>query len=240
MKRHALILSVLIAPGLAFAGEGGDKAKGEEKAQAGQQEREAFGEEQVGEQYGQEEAREYGQTAQHAQGMAEESQKIRGEVQNVDLAKGELKVKKSGEEQEELTLHGSPDQIRQYQEGQQVNVDVRKFGENHWITSQGATASAAGGQTVSGEVANLDKEKGEIELSEGEPRSLKANPQELEQIQPGQQVSVTYEEVEGENWVSSISGQDQPSMGEHMQEGHPQEQPIEGETETEGQDPMMQ
>ncbi len=164
-------------------------------------------------QAGQPPAAQAGQQQLPAQAQAGQ---IQGTVENIDVPGGRLTVR-SGEQT--VTLHAVPTVLGNYKQGETANLAYESFGGEYWISEQvGAGPSAnladqysmAG--TVTGTISQLDRNAG-ILVVRGTQYS--AHPDLLQNLTPGQFVSLSYANVQGKNWVADIQQQagEQPGGG---------------------------
>lgn len=110
---------------------------------------------------------------------------------------------------------GSEQQVQQQQMGQQQAGGQDIFSGGHQASFQGG-GQQAGGQgdlqqsagTIQGAVQSLDYEKGLLTLDTGTGRmTLRAQPLDIAQLNPGDVVSVPYGNYDGQLWVSTGQGQ---------------------------------
>ncbi|HUB08765.1 MAG TPA: hypothetical protein VMB50_17290 [Myxococcales bacterium] len=147
---------------------------------------------------------------------------VHGIVKHRNFARGLLEIASGART---VTIHATPDQLTDFRVGDDVDVDYDDYAGVRWLSDGGGSAGGAlggglgygyGGSyaeegTTSGSVANVDTSRGILRLREaGGTRTFHAHPEDLQDVIPGQFVSVTYERIGGAAWVEQV---DQGGVG---------------------------
>lgn len=198
---------------------------GEVSAQEQQQEPGVL-DEQVDQQSGQVGAETERQRAGQMEKGAVETRSISGKVSNIDLSRGILRLRSDGRT---VTLRAEPSDIMAFREGEDVSLKAGNFGGTMWLVPEQREQELADAfgptNSFSGQVRNIDKKQGTISVKGA---TLHVHPQQLQELAPGQFVSLSYSEVLGEHWVSKIEspaeGGEQQRQMEQMQQQEQQQQ----------------
>ncbi|WP_373048784.1 hypothetical protein [Vulgatibacter sp.] len=145
--------------------------------------------------------------SEQAQTRTESQQRqvrVQGIVEDVDYDAGTVALRSGSGEA--LELRGSPEQIQQLGTGDRVDLQFRDFDGTLWLTSSGGPAAGAGLETarageVEGTVASVDPAAGTITVRD---QTLRAHPEVIEEVQPGQFVSLSYAELQQVPWVQDV------------------------------------
>lgn len=185
-------LSLVAAPTLALGGIAAAQT-GQQGSQIGQQ-----GQQQMGQQH-------MGQpSANTSKGL------VRGTVQNVDLAQGSVTIRSGA--QAPVTLRARPSEIASLSPGDSVSLPFSTFGGVKWVAEgqgtqgqqqqqqMGQSPNARSGQ-LTGTVSSIDKTNGTITV---QGQTFAAHPQQLQDIAPGQQVTLSYSQFGQVPWLSQI------------------------------------
>ncbi|MBX3469371.1 MAG: hypothetical protein KF878_21060 [Planctomycetes bacterium] len=126
---------------------------------------------------------------------------VQGVVGGVDYGRGLAQI--IGE-QGIFVLHASPDQLADLTPADQVSLDFADHAGHLWITDydvEGARAVFRTTDRVTGQVTNVDHQSGII-IVRGQP--LRAHPEVLQQVTPGQTVEVSYGQLQNVPWVVTL------------------------------------
>lgn len=141
---------------------------------------------------------------------------VHGIVRHRDFARGRLDVASGSRT---VTLHATPDQLTDYRVGDDVDLDYDDYAGVRWLSGGagssgggldgggglGAAGSYAEEGTASGTVAGVDSAHGLLRLREARgTRTFHAHPEDLEDVIPGQFVTVTYDRVGPAAWAEEI------------------------------------
>lgn len=128
---------------------------------------------------------------------------ITGVVRALDYDQGTFTVRAGDQAQ---TIYARPKQLASLVPGDLVSVRYRWFGQQPWLVGTGTGPGAFSLQgTLRGTVANLDKQSGTVTLSTvNGTATLRANPNDFEQIVPGQFVAIDYQKVNGQLWAEDV------------------------------------
>jgi len=142
-----------------------------------------------------------------SQGQVAVTGHVKGVVSNIDYGTGQLSISTGGNET--FTLRGTPMQLAGYRRGQVADLNYNKFGNSRWLSSSGGEAqpgSFARSTTVNGTVSSLNKAEGTVTMSlgGGQSSTFQAHPDKIQQLVPGQFISLTYQRIGQQNWVSEL------------------------------------
>ncbi|MHB8420439.1 MAG: hypothetical protein ACYDCL_20390 [Myxococcales bacterium] len=136
---------------------------------------------------------------------------IHGIVRRRDFARGILVIA-SGDRT--VNVHATPDQLTDYRTGDRIDLDYDDYAGVRWLSGgEGSTGGGLGyGEgnyaeegTTSGTVASVDSSRGLVRIREAQgTRTFHAHPEELQDVIPGQFVSLTYERIGRAAWVEQI------------------------------------
>jgi Cu/Ag efflux protein CusF len=166
------------------------------------------------------------------QGAQQDAQSgtIRGEVDRVNLAKGKVKIRDGDEV---TTLHATPAQLAGIKPGDRIEVEYESYEGKKWYVPE--TRGRADAEDTFGEKGQLTGAIEQVDLDDGTIRvrgeMYRLHPSQVEDLEAGQQVNVSYAEVGSEAWVTEIEPVEQQGAltpSESPQEGAPLEQPPEG------------
>lgn len=137
---------------------------------------------------------------------------LRGTVRSVDWRQGTVGLMT---EQGPVTLQAMPGQVASLEPGRTVSLDYVLFSGRPWMMSHlGQQLPPKLGRTheASGYLARVDVNAGVARLRtpQGFELPLRAHPAWLERFKPGQFVTVTYQELGGNQWVATMSEQGVP------------------------------
>jgi hypothetical protein len=135
----------------------------------------------------------------------------RGVVSNVNLSKGSLSLQTTNGT---ITLRAQPTQIAGLRPGEQFVAHYENFGgQTAWLTDNlNATGSGRAfgraGQ-VTGDIISLNKIEGTLTLNEvsgngHHDRTFHAHPMEIQNLLPGQFVTVNFQSIGGVNWIQGV------------------------------------
>jgi hypothetical protein len=167
---------------------------------------------------------EQGQAGMQQGGMQQApTQTLRAQVVSVTPSSGTMTVSTEGRT---MTVRGTPTQLQRFRRNQQATLQYRTYGSTTWLVGEGigGAGSAEGrAQTVTGSVAQIDREQGTVVISN---RTFSAHPEQIQQLQEGQSVTATYQAFGNNNWLQSVQGSQgdmqQGQGGSGMQPGCPQ------------------
>jgi hypothetical protein len=140
-----------------------------------------------------------------AQGEAALQGQLQGLVRDVAWEEGVVKLDTGNNL---VTLQGTPGQVRSMRQGEQAQLSYVKYGDELWIVGPqqpSNVANVARQATQTGVINKLDKNEGTLTLSSASDNlTFRAHPQMVEQLVPGQFISLTYQNVGDTNWVSNV------------------------------------
>ncbi len=125
---------------------------------------------------------------------------VRGTVQNVGLQQGLVAIQSGGNV---VTLHATPSELANLNPGDTVALQYASYGGQPWVMPSGAQGTASYGSTaqLTGTVDAVDQNAGIIAVR---GTRLRAHPQQVQNVVPGQYVTVTYANVQSTPWVAQI------------------------------------
>lgn len=150
------------------------------------------------------------QGGQGMQGANAQQGMVRGTVQNVSPDQGTVALQSGGQT---ITLHARPDELASLSQGQSVTLPYESYGGEPWIVpgneqqqqqQQGMGAAPSSQMHLTGTVQAVDRMAGVIAVGD---MKLRVHPQQVQDVSPGQTVSVTYQNVQNVPWVEQIQPQ---------------------------------
>lgn len=127
---------------------------------------------------------------------------VKGIVQSLNFSRGMLTIDSGGTT---VTLRARPMEIANLNPGDVVALRYSNFNGVLWVALGGGSQTAASEfsqfGTVSGSIASLDKAQGTITIR---GRTYLAHPYQLQNVLPGQFVSLSFANVAGGDWVAGI------------------------------------
>lgn len=127
---------------------------------------------------------------------------VQGAVRSLDYDAGRLVLDTGAGE---VRLHARPLDMATLNPGDVVSVAYASYDGNLWVTpgdEARALDSFAVNGTVTGMVSSVDKATGRFGIR---GQTLRAHPEDMEQLVPGQFVQVDYARVAGTDWVDRVS-----------------------------------
>lgn len=124
---------------------------------------------------------------------------IQGTVVSIDAQRSALAVDAGGNSVTELLA--APDAL-QFAPGDVVTVDARRYGDREWLVSQERCNDAPWDLSgaVTGAVENIDRSNGTLDL---DGLVLRAHPEQLRALFPGQRVTLQFARRGGHLWIST-------------------------------------
>lgn len=168
------------------------------------------GQQQQGQQGAQQQGQFETQSAEQAQGQQQAqdlavSGQVRGVVREVNLQEGQLTMAAGGES---VTLQAKPTQIIGLRPGEQFVASYANYGGNLWLMEnldQGDVAQFGRSANAVGTVEKVNKVNGQLTLATaGGSRTFRAHPQDVQDLLPGQYISLSFQRIGGNQWISSI------------------------------------
>jgi hypothetical protein len=143
---------------------------------------------------------------------------LRGVVRNVDLNRGVVNLATG---RGAVSFRAKPNQIANLRPGDQLTANYVSFGQTMWLVD-GLDEAANGKQfgrsgQVTGNVVAVDKVNGRIAITSGEAqaRSFLAHPQEVQNVLPGEYLTVEFQRIGESDWVQNLrEGGAQGQQGE--------------------------
>ncbi len=146
-----------------------------------------------------------------AYGEHSETGTVHGVVQRLSFPRGLLEVSTA---RGTIAVHGTPDQLSDYRIGDRVDVDYDDYAGIRWISGGGGGMGIGGyGEgsyavqgRAAGVVSHVNAARGTMTIGGAEgPRIFHAHPDDLQDVIPGQFVSLDYAKVGGARWVEDVS-----------------------------------
>lgn len=135
-----------------------------------------------------------------------------GTVQEVDFGKGEITLETP--DQGRLTLHARPFDLGQVVQGDMIQVQYARFGNENWVIpsqqAQQNLSTYGTPTTLTGAIEDINPERGTVTVRGTE---VMAHPMQLQSLQQGQFMQIEYVTVEQSNWATTI----QPMQGAPVQ-----------------------
>jgi len=160
-------------------------------------------------------------------GASDEASLIRGTVEgtarSIDLARGTVTIESGGQE---VTLQAHPSDLARIDAGETVSLDFTSYPDGSQWLEPTADASDVLEQSDSvgqlqGQIEAIDEDAGIVAVG---GQTLRAHPDQLEALEPGESVSVSYAEVEDTPWVAEV----EPGQQDRVAQTEPQ-QPLDEE-----------
>jgi hypothetical protein len=127
---------------------------------------------------------------------------IHGTVESVSPSDGRIAIQSGNNV---VSLEAKPDTIASLSPGDDVSLSYKSFEGKPWVISRGTgqaiQPSAGTTQQLTGTVQSLDKSSGTIAVQD---LKLRVHPQDVENITPGETVTVSYANVQNVPWVQEI------------------------------------
>ncbi len=137
---------------------------------------------------------------------------VQGIVANVNYRNGFLAIR-SG--YDTVTLRGTPSQLSGMMIGDNVSLHFDSYANRNWISTRGGLGIGGTGDLsgfaqsgkVTGVVTGVDKADGIVALSGGFGTGvrLRAHPEVIGDLIPGQYINFSYVNVQGIDWLTAIS-----------------------------------
>lgn len=128
---------------------------------------------------------------------------MRGVARSVDLARGTVTIQSDGQETE---LQGHPADLAQVQPGSEVVLSFVTYGDaSRWLAPRADArdvleSSSSIGQ-ITGEIEGVDPGAGIVTVA---GQTFHAHPSRLTELRPGEQVSISYAQIEGNAWAADV------------------------------------
>jgi hypothetical protein len=140
-----------------------------------------------------------------------------GVIEDVDLNRGVVTINKG---QEKMMVHAKPSQISNLRKGDRLSGNVAMIGNEHWLMDDiqkkpiGTKLGRAG--SVTGNISTVEKETGMVTVTTptGEMVTLQAHPAEIDQLVPGEHVTITFHKLGDKSWISSVGPTEEPARDE--------------------------
>lgn len=133
---------------------------------------------------------------------------ISGSIASIDYGRGRIVVR-GAEAGRTLTLNASPGELVGLNPGDVITATYADYNGNLWVTDGygGSSLGYGAGEyadegVIVGRVSDLDKARGSITVG---GRTMRAHPDELEDLLPGQFVEADYVAVDGRRWATDLS-----------------------------------
>lgn len=162
-------------------------------------------------------------------GASNEASLIRGTVEgtarSIDLARGTVTIESGGQE---VTLQAHPSDLARIDAGETVSLDFTSYPDGSQWVEPTADASDVLEQSDSvgqlqGQIEAIDEDAGIVAVG---GQTFRAHPDQLEALEPGESVSVSYAEVEDTPWVAEV----EPGQQDRVAQAEPQRQLDEEDT----------
>ena len=134
-----------------------------------------------------------------------------GVVRDLDFARGRLSLQ-AGDGERTVTFNARPEDLAGLTQGDVVTIAYRNYQDQLWLAPGGGYGGASGyfgaesfanyGE-LRGTVTSVDRGRGRLEVA---GRTLRAHPEQLSDLFPGQFVEVTYVAIGGNAWLDSFGG----------------------------------
>ncbi len=127
---------------------------------------------------------------------------VQGTVQALDFDQGLIRLRSSGGT---VTLRSRPMDMANLNPGDVVALEYANYNGALWIEPKDSASVSDFAQfgTLTGNVTQVNKGLGTITVR---GRTFRAHPEQLEQVIPGQFISLGYANISGTNWVAGIEG----------------------------------
>ncbi len=139
---------------------------------------------------------------------------VHGIVKHRDFSRGILEIASGSRS---IAIHATPDQLTDYRVGDDVDVDYDDYAGVRWLSGGGgAVGEGIGGSlggngsygeegSTSGTVASVDTARGIVRIQEVHGvKSFHAHPETLQDVIPGQFVTLSYDRIGRTAWVEDI------------------------------------
>lgn len=125
---------------------------------------------------------------------------VQGTVQGLDFNQGLIRLRSSGGL---ITLRSRPMDMADLNPGDVVALQYSNYNGALWVGAResGNVQEYAQFGTLTGNVTQVNKALGTVTVR---GRTFRAHPEQLEQVIPGQFVSLGYANIAGTNWISGI------------------------------------
>lgn len=125
---------------------------------------------------------------------------VQGTVQALDFNQGLIRLRSSGGV---ITLRSRPMDMADLNPGDVVALQYSNYNGALWVGAResGNVQEYAQFGTLTGNVTQVNKALGTVTVR---GRTFRAHPEQLEQVIPGQFVSLGYANIAGTNWISGI------------------------------------
>lgn len=149
---------------------------------------------------------------------------VEGTARSIDLARGTVTIESSGQE---VTLQAHPSDLARIQAGDQVALGFTSYPDgSQWIQpsadpSEVLERSDSVGQ-LQGQIEAIDEDAGIVAVA---GQTFRAHPDQLEALEPGESVSVSFAEVEDTPWVAEL----ETSQQDRVAQAEPQPEPLDEE-----------
>lgn len=135
---------------------------------------------------------------------------VQGSIADLDFTKGLVTVRTA---RGDLTLSAHPQDLRGLNPGDVASLDYYNYNGARWLepdgfsgtryrsgTTNGRDFSLSG--ELTGTVQSVDRQNGTVRVA---GHTVRAHPEDVADLYPGQFVQIEYFEVEGERWADSTS-----------------------------------
>lgn len=125
---------------------------------------------------------------------------IQGTVQALDFNQGLIRLRSSGGV---ITLRSRPMDMADLNPGDVVALEYANYNGALWVGARDVAEVEQYAQfgTLTGNVTQVNKALGTVTVR---GRTFRAHPEQLEQVIPGQFISLGYANVAGTNWIADI------------------------------------
>lgn len=125
---------------------------------------------------------------------------VQGTVQGLDFNQGLIRLRSSGGL---ITLRSRPMDMADLNPGDVVALQYSNYNGALWVGAResGNVQEYAQFGTLTGNVTQVNKALGTVTVR---GRTFRAHPEQLEQVIPGQFISLGYANIAGTNWISGI------------------------------------
>lgn len=149
------------------------------------------------------------QSSEPAQPMKEQT--IRGVIEKLDLRESQLSLRptEEGAAKQALTMEARPFDLVGLKVGDSIQARYTDHNGTLWFVPRGGfekeppkSASISEVNRLSGTISNIDRERGMVSV---QGRDLRAHPEQVSKLIPGQYVSLSYAQVGESPWVAQVS-----------------------------------
>lgn len=133
---------------------------------------------------------------------------LRGHVEEISVSRGlvQMRLLDAGQPGRSVVLRARPNDVVGLNRGDVITVRYGNFDGGLWIllreSEQRPSQALGPSGTISGPVSEVDEANGLITV---EGSIVRVHPQLVQDVLPGQWVSLSYSEIQGTPWVSQVS-----------------------------------